>query len=145
MSLENNKAVYRRFMEEVVNKGNMVTADDILADDVIEYEKLPGDLPGDGQGIRQLFTMLRNAFPDLKVSIEDLIAEGDKVAARVTLMGTHTGDFPGIPATGREVCYEAIDISRIVEGKIVEHWGIPDYLTFFMQLGVVSDKDLVGK
>lgn len=145
MSGQENKLVYRRFMEEVVNKGNFALADELLAEDVLEYEKLPGDLPPDGEGIRQLFGLLRAAFPDLVISIEDLVAEDDRVAARVTIRGTHNGDFPGIPATGREVCYEAIDISRIVDGKIVEHWGIPDYLTLFQQLGVIDSEDLAAK
>lgn len=145
MSIEKNKAIYHRFMEEVVSKGDMRVADELLADKVIEHENLPADLPGNGEGIRQLFILLRLAFPDLTATIEDLIAEDDKVAARVTLRGTHEGDFPGIPATGRKIAYDALDISRIVNGKIVEHWGIPDYMSLFQQLGVLSSADLTGK
>lgn len=136
MSSSNNKRVYRRFIEEVANQGNFVAADELLADNVIEYENLPEGLPPNGEGIRQLFRMLRTAFPDFNITIEDLLSDGDKVIARVTLRGTHRGDLMGLPPTGRKVAYEAIDISRIADGKMIEHWGIPDYLTLFRQLGI---------
>ncbi len=138
MPTRDNKAVYRQFIEEVANRGNFALADELLADDVIEYEVLPEGLPPNGDGIRQLFKLLRRAFPDLHISIEDLLNDGDKVIARVTLRGTHREEFMGMPATGRKVEYEAIDISRVVAGKIVEHWGIPNYLTLFRQLGILG-------
>lgn len=136
MPTSDNKAVYRRFIEQVVNQGNFALADELLADDIVEYEVLPEGLPPNGDGIRQLFRLLRTAFPDLNITIEDLLNDGDKVIARVTLRGTHRGNLMGLPPTGREVAYEAIDISRIVGGRMVEHWGIPDYLTLFRQLGI---------
>jgi predicted ester cyclase len=136
MSSDRNKELYRRFMAEVANKGNMQTADEILSPQVKEYEKLPPGYPPTGEGIRKLFAMLRVAFPDLSVSIEDQLTDGDKVVARVTLRGTHRGDFLGIAPTHRRVAYEAIDISRFADGRLVEHWGIPDYLTLLQQLGV---------
>jgi steroid delta-isomerase-like uncharacterized protein len=136
MPIRDTKAVYRRFIEEVANKGNFALADELLADDIIEYEILPPGLPANRDGIRQLFRLLRTAFPDLEITIEDLLKDGDKVVARVTLRGTHSGEFLGLPPTGKKVAYEAIDISRIVDGRMVEHWGIPDYLTLFRQLGV---------
>jgi steroid delta-isomerase-like uncharacterized protein len=138
MPNRDNKAVYRQFIEEVANRGNFALADELLADDVIEYEVLPEGLPPNGDGIRQLFKLLRHAFPDLRITIEDLLHDGDKVIARVTLRGTHREAFLGIPATGRKVEYEAIDISRVVEGRIAEHWGIPNYLTLFKQLGILG-------
>ena len=136
MSSSTNKSVYRRFIEEVANRGNFAMADELLADNVVEYEQLPEGLPPNGEGIRQLFRMLRTAFPDFNITIEDLLNDGDKVIARVTLRGTHRGDLMGLRPTGRKVAYEAIDISRIVDGKMAEHWGIPDYLTLFRQLGI---------
>ncbi|OGT80650.1 MAG: hypothetical protein A3H91_15255 [Gammaproteobacteria bacterium RIFCSPLOWO2_02_FULL_61_13] len=136
MSTDRNKELYWRFMSEVANKGNMKIADEILSPQVKEYEKLPPGYPPTGEGIKRLFAMLRNAFPDLHISIEDQLAEGDKVVARVTLRGTHQGDFLGIAPTHRPIAYEAIDISRFADGRMVEHWGIPDYLTLLQQLGV---------
>jgi predicted ester cyclase len=136
MSSEKHKALYRRFMTEVANRGNLGVADEILSADVVEHETLPPGLARNRDGIKQLFTLIRKAFPDLHITVEDLIAEGDRVVARVTLKGTHRGEFMGIAPTGRPVAYEAIDISRIAGGKLVEHWGIPDYLTLLQQLGV---------
>lgn len=136
MSAAKNKELYRRFMTEVVNQGNMKLADDLLAPHVVEYEKLPPGYPPDIDGIKRLFSMLRVAFPDLHTTIEDQLADGDKVVARVRLRGTHRGDFLGIAPTNRTVEYEAIDISRYEDGRMVEHWGIPDYLTLLQQLGV---------
>ncbi len=136
MSTDRNKELYWRFMSEVANKGNMEIADEILSPQVREYEKLPPGYPPTGEGIKRLFAMLRMAFPDLHISIEDQLAEGDKVVARVTLRGTHQGDFLGIAPTHRQIAYEAIDISRFADGRMVEHWGIPDYLTLLQQLGV---------
>lgn len=136
MTTRDNKSVYRAFIEEVANRGNFAAADELLADDVVEYENLPEGLPPNGDGIRQLFRMLRIAFPDLNITIEDLLSDGNKVIARVTLRGTHRGELLGLAPTGRKVAYEAIDISRIVDGRLVEHWGIPDYLTMFRQLGI---------
>lgn len=138
MPITDNREVYRRFIEEVANKGNFAVADELLADDVIEYENLPEGLPRNGEGIRRLFRLLREGFPDFNITIEDLLNDGDKVVARVTLRGTHSGEFLGLPPTGRKVAYEAIDISRIVDGRMVEHWGIPDYLTLYRQLGIKS-------
>lgn len=135
MSIEENKAVYRRFITKVANQGNLSVADELLAPEVIEHEALPPGVPGGREGIKQLFTLIRTAFPDLHISIDDQIGEGDKVVARVTLNGTHRGEFFGVPATGRRVAYEAIDISRIAGGRLVEHWGIPDYLSLLQQLG----------
>ena len=138
MPTTDNKAVYRQFIEEVANRGNFAAADELLADDIVEYENLPDGLPPNGDGIRRLFQMLRTAFPDFNIPIEDLLNDGDKVIARVTLRGTHRGEFLGLPPSGRSIAYEAIDISRIVDGRMVEHWGIPDYLTLFRQLGIRS-------
>lgn len=137
MSAEELKALYRRFITEVANQGNMSVADEILAPDIAEHEKLPPGIPANRDGIKQLFTMIRDAFPDLCITIEDQIAEADKVVARVTLRGTHRGEFLGIPATGKRVAYGAIDISRIARGRLVEHWGIPDYLSLLQQLGAL--------
>jgi predicted ester cyclase len=136
MPTRDNKSIYRAFIEQVANRGNFAAADELLSDDVVEYELLPAGLPPNGDGIRRLFRMLRGAFPDFNITIEDLLSDGDKVIARVTLRGTHRGELLGLAPTGRKVEYEAIDISRIAGGRMVEHWGIPDYLTLFRQLGI---------
>jgi hypothetical protein len=85
-----------------------------------------------------LFSSLHAAFPDLHIDVEDMIAEGDKVVARVTASGTHQGEFMGIAPTGNRVEFSAIDIARIAEGKIVEHWSNSDQLGMMQQLGVME-------
>jgi steroid delta-isomerase-like uncharacterized protein len=137
MSTEQNKAVYRRFMEEVVNQGNLAVVDELVAVDVVEHEELPPGYPQGREGVKQFFAMLRTAFPDLQATIEDLIAEGDKVVGRGTWSGSHRGQFMDIPPTGKRVSFGVMDIGRIADGKIVEHWGQTDMLGLLQQLGVV--------
>jgi len=137
MSIEKNKALYCRFIDEVANRGNISAADEILAPAVVEHETLPAGLTPDRDGIKRLFEMLRTALPDLRISIEDLIGDADMVVARVTLRGTHRDVLLGVPATGRAVSYAAIDISRWADGRMVEHWGVPDYLSLLQQLGAL--------
>ena len=112
---------------------------DYIADDVIEHEPppVPEPLPGKA-GVRQWFELLFTAFPDLAMTPEDLIVEGNKAAARVRVQGTHRGEFMGIPATGKSVDVELIDIVRVnSDGKVAEHWGIVDDATMMQQLGVM--------
>jgi predicted ester cyclase len=135
MSIAENKELYRRFMEEVVSRGDLRVADELLSPDVIEHEVLPPGLGSGREGIKNLFKLLRSAFPDLHVEIHEQLADGDKVISRVTLRGTHRGELLGIAPTGRRVAYGAIDISRMAGGRLVEHWGVPDYLTLLQQLG----------
>jgi steroid delta-isomerase-like uncharacterized protein len=137
MSAEENKAMFRRLMDEVVNKGNLDIIDELVAADVVEHEELLPGLPQNREGVKQFFAILRSAFPDIKATIEDVIAEGDKVVARGTMSGTHQGEFMGIPATGKKVSFGAIDILRITNGKFVEHWGLTDSMAMMQQLGVI--------
>jgi steroid delta-isomerase-like uncharacterized protein len=137
MSAEENKAMFRRLMDEVVNKGNLDIIDELVAADVVEHEELLPGLPQNREGVKQFFAILRSAFPDIKATIEDVIAEGDRVVARGTMSGTHQGEFMGIPATGKKVSFGAIDILRITNGKFVEHWGLTDSMAMMQQLGVI--------
>ncbi len=132
-----NKALNRRFVEEVINQGNIEAIDELIDPGVVDHAALPG-FPTGREGAKQFFAMMRSAFPDLHLTIEDMIAEGDKVVMRSTWSGTHQGEFMGIPATGRRVTVSAIDISRVADGRIVEHWEQSDALGLMQQLGVVS-------
>jgi predicted ester cyclase len=124
MSTEDNKALMRRCYEEVLNKKKTAAIDDFIAPDHIEEAK-------------QSITMYLAAFPDLHVTVEDMVAEGDKVVARLTARGTHQGAFLDIPPTGKQVTITMIDINRITGGKSVEHWVEMDTLGLLQQLGVV--------
>lgn len=137
MSVEQNKALFHRFVEEVFNKGNMGTIDEFLAPNFVEREVLPPGTPSGREGVKLLTTMFRTAFPDFHVSIDDLIAEGDKIVARTTWTGTQTGEFMGIPPSGKRVSFDVIDIIRVSDGKCVEHWGVMDSSAMMQQLGVI--------
>jgi steroid delta-isomerase-like uncharacterized protein len=112
---------------------------DYLADDFVEHEVAPGLAPTK-EGVRQFFTIYITGFPDLRFDAEDIIASGDKVVARVRCTGTHTGDFMGMPATGKGVTVEAIDIIRFGDdGLAREHWGVFDALAMMQQLGAIPE------
>jgi steroid delta-isomerase-like uncharacterized protein len=137
MSTEQNKALFRRVMEEVFNRGNVSLVDELLAPDFVEHEELPPGIPAGREASKQLSTMLRSAFPDFQATIDHLVAEGDKVVARSTWSGTHKGEFMGIAPTGKSVSFGVIDIVRIAGGKLVEHWGLMDNSGMMQQLGVI--------
>jgi steroid delta-isomerase-like uncharacterized protein len=133
---EDNKALNRRFVEEVINQGNTDAIDELIDPGVVDHAAPPG-FPTGREGAKQFAAMMRSAFPDLHLTIEDMISEGDKVVMRSTWSGTHEGEFMGIPATGRRVTVSAIDISRVADGKMVEHWEQSDALGLMQQLGAV--------
>ena len=137
MSPEENKAIVRRIPEEVFNQGNLDVADEVLTSDFIEHAQLPPGIPSGIPGFKQFVTALRAAFPDFHYTIEDEIAEGDKVAVHLTAHGTQQGDFLGIPATGKQATWTEIHICRMDNGKLVEHWVNQDQLGMLQQLGVI--------
>ena len=136
MSTEENKAVVRRFYEEVVNQKKRAVLDEVFDLNLVDHFAPPGT-PGGLEGARQTLGMFLSAFPDLHFTVEDLIAEGDEVVARVTMSGTQQGAFMGIPPTGKHVTITGIDINRFVGGKSVEHWVEMDTLGMMQQLGVI--------
>ncbi len=136
MSLEENKAIERRFFEEVVNKGNLAVLDELLAPDFVDHSASPGIAP-DREGYKQFFAMTHSAFPDFHSTLEDMFAEGDKVVQRFTARGTHQGEWMGIAPTGKQMTIPGIAIHRITGGKIVEDWVSMDMLGALQQLGVV--------
>jgi predicted ester cyclase len=131
MSVEENKAIARRFIEEIINEGNIAAVDEVIAAD---FASRP---TGDREDIKQGVIEWRAAFPDSWYIIEDAIAEGDKVVLSGTFSGTHKSEFMGIAATGNEVTGTWIGIYRTKDGKLVERWLEYDSLGFFQQLGVV--------
>ena len=137
MSPEENKAVVRRFVEEVFNHGHLAAVDQFLAAEYRDANALPGQEPG-REGAKRAFSLYQEVFPDLQYTIEEMIAEGDTVVTRVTFRGTHRGAFLGIPPTNRQVNIPAVHITRLVEGTIREHWSVMDDLGLMQQLGVVS-------
>jgi steroid delta-isomerase-like uncharacterized protein len=136
MLTEQNKAIVRRVIEEFWNTGNLAKVDELFAANYINHE--PNDPEArDLQGFKQGAAAMFTAFPDLKVTIEDLVAEGDKVTKRYTVRGTQTGELTGIPPTGKQVTITGINIYRIADGKVAEIWWNYDALGMMQQIGVI--------
>ena len=121
MSIEENKTLVRRFLDEVYNKGNLAVADELVALGYISHNELNVEVLGP-EGIKKAANMQRSAFPDLVTTIDDLIAEDDKVVVRGHDQGTHQAEFMGFPPTGKQFTITWIDIFRVEQGKLVEAW-----------------------
>jgi steroid delta-isomerase-like uncharacterized protein len=136
MFTEENKARVHRFYEEVFNRKNTAALDKFIDPQAVDHSA-PAGAPGGIEGARQFAGMFLTAFPDVRFTVKDLIAEGDQVVAPLTQSGTHLGIFLGIPPTGKRVQLTGIEIFRLAGGKIVEHWNSYDDLGLFQQLGVL--------
>ncbi len=136
---EENKAILRRVTDEVFNQGDLDLVDELFAPDYVLHDPgLPGgELRGTENFKQQWVTMFRTAFPDLQLSVEDQVAEGDRVVTRYTGRGTHQGELMGIPPTGNEVSVGGIIVSRVSGGRVEEEWNSFDALGMMQQLGVI--------
>ena len=134
---ETNKAQFYRTYEEMFNQGNLANVDELIALDCINHEVPPGMNNRGPESARQVVLMLRTAFPDLHFTIEELVAEDDTVAGRVTMSGTHLGSFLGMSPTGRSVRQAQVHFVRFRDGKGVEHRAVRDDLGMMQQLGVI--------
>ena len=138
MSTEANKTIVRRY-QEAYNTNNLDALTEIVSPAFMSHSLAPG-LPAGLQGGNLMHQMTMAAMPDYQVSIDDLIAEGDRVVARFTMTGTHTGaEFLGLPASGRKIDVSGISIFRLADGKIVEHWANEDALGLLQQLGAMPN------
>ncbi len=135
---EQNKQLYRRFLDEVFNQGRMETADELLSSSYVFHDAPPGAPKEGPKAVKQAASTFRAAFPDLKISIEELVAEGDKVCVRATTRGTHRGTIFGIPATGRTVSVTGLTMVRIADGQITDSWVKNDVVALVSQLGASS-------
>jgi len=136
MSVEENKKLVRRY-QEIYNSNELYALGDVVSEDLVTPKIMPG-IPTGIEGARAAHRIMLAGFPDYQTTIDDLFAEGDKVAARISMSGTNTGSFMGIPPTGRHVSFTGIYIARIADGKIVEHWGEEDGVSLLQQLGVLQ-------
>src|SRR5215203_2236173 len=136
MSLDDNKAIIRAFVETVWNSRQLDRADEVVAADFVDHAPMPGQAPG-LEGVKRKWAMYLDAIPDFRVTIEELVAEGDKVAVRRSYAGTHRGELLGIPPTGKQMRISGISIFRLAEGKIAEHWEQLDRLALMQQLGAL--------
>ena len=134
---EENKAIFRRYVEEVGNEGNLDLVDEIFAD-YVSHQPDGSVLERGPEDVKRFMGEFRSAFPDFHTTIEDQIAEDDRVATRWTMRGTHEGEFRGIAPTGKQMTVTGIGIFRFSDGKVVESWDNFDQLGMMQQLGAVS-------
>jgi len=137
MSSEENKALVRRFYEEVFNQKQLDRAGEFVAPDYLDHGAVPGQGPGLEGAKQQRWAMYFAAIPDLHATIDDMVAEGDKVVVRYTAEGTQLGQLPGIPPTGKRFRTSGISVYRLAEGKLAEQWEQADMLGLMQQLGVL--------
>jgi predicted ester cyclase len=134
-------AVIRRNTEEVQGKGNWEVFDELFAEDFIDHTPQPGGFKADKSSVKELYTMLRRAFPDFHAKIHFQTVDGDRVTSYKTYYGTHEGPIFGLEPTGRRMHFESVDVMRVRNGQITDHWGAGDLLSVVLQLGgkVISD------
>jgi steroid delta-isomerase-like uncharacterized protein len=133
---DDHKAIIRAFIAGL-NEGDLSVIDRYMAPEFADHDPGRAGLPPGIEGFKQFFAAMKQAFPDTMVIPEDMVAEGDKVAVRFTVRGTHRGEFMGIAPMGKEVVVQGMDINRMANGKIAERWGIADSLSMLQQLGVI--------
>ncbi|MCZ7526463.1 MAG: ester cyclase [Acidimicrobiia bacterium] len=133
-----HEALVRRFYDEVMTNGDLDVLDELIHDEFVEHEEMPG-MPTGKEAPRAFMATLREAFPDLHAAVEDVIQEGDKVVVRARMSGTHRGEFMGIPPTGSKFDVQVIDIIQIRDDKAIAHWGVTDSMTMMQQLGLIEE------
>jgi steroid delta-isomerase-like uncharacterized protein len=139
MSAEENKALARRFADDIMNPGNVDAVDEIYAPNYVSHDPtMPEDVRG-VEGAKEFYNMYISAFPDTEITIEDQVSEGDKVVTRWTARGTHQGELMGVPPSGNRVEVAGVTISRIEGGKIVEDWDNYDALGMMQQIGAIPE------
>jgi predicted ester cyclase len=141
--MESNEQLFRILIEEGFSKGDLAVFDRIASPDFIEHQY--GFFPPNVEGVKRAITSLHNAFPDFSMEIEDLAIDGDKIWGRMTARGSQQGQFGPMPATGKKIEISVIDIMRFKEGKLTEHWGIPDRFALMEQLGMKAPPKVIMK
>jgi steroid delta-isomerase-like uncharacterized protein len=134
---EENKAVVRRFIEEVWNNGNLDAIDELISEDHVDHDPANAGSPGGREGVRAFVQMYRTAYPDTHIEFGEMVAEGDLVAGSWTATGTHQGELMGMPPTGRYIHVTGMGMDRVRNGQIVESWANYDSLGMLQQLGAI--------
>jgi steroid delta-isomerase-like uncharacterized protein len=138
-SVTTSKELYRRWIDEAWAKGNVDILDDMHTPDFVDHSELPGVSP-DTAGMKQVIAGLHAAFSDLAITIEDMVAEGDRLVGRWVMTGTNTGSFNGMPATGRSVTLSGFDLLRVEGDRFAEVWSVADIVGMLQQLGVMPGR-----
>lgn len=132
------ESVARRLIEEAFNKGNLEVVDELTSPALSEHQNFGPDHAPGAAGVRAVVESLRRAFPDFRLTIEDLTTAGDAVWLRMVATGTNDGSFMGNAPTGRPIRIDVFDVIRVQDGRMVEHWGVPDRLGAILQLGLLK-------
>jgi steroid delta-isomerase-like uncharacterized protein len=136
---EKNKALYSRFLQEVFNEGRIDRVEQFLSPSYVFHEA-PSGTPSGPEAVKQVVRMFRDAFPDLKITVEESVAEADKVCVRATTRGTHQGTFLGVPATGKTVAMSGLTMVRVADGRITDSWVKNDVTGLMKQIGADDKK-----
>jgi steroid delta-isomerase-like uncharacterized protein len=134
---EQNKAVFQKMMS-ALNSKDLTTLESVLADDFVDNDAMPG-MAADREGMINMMHMFLGAFPDLNITVNQWVAEGDLVVGAMTTSGTQTGEFMGMPSSGKKFSMSEMHMVRVANGKIVEHWGVGDHISMMQQLGLVPE------
>jgi predicted ester cyclase len=129
------EAIVRHLIDEGFSGGRLDVADEVIADDFAEHQDFGPDHAPGPEGVKAVIASLRRAFPDFRLEIQDLTVDGDTVWTRNIATGTHEGPFMGTPPTGRPIRADVFDVLRVADGRVVEHWGVPDRLGVLMMIG----------
>jgi predicted SnoaL-like aldol condensation-catalyzing enzyme len=144
MEGERNTEALRRLIEDGFGKGELAVVDEVVDEGLEEHQ--PGIAPAKPEGVKRAIRFLHTAFPDFRVTVQHTVSDGDLAWCHFTAEGTHLGPFGRMPATGRTMRIDVIDIARFRDGKLVEHWGVPDRLSQLEQLGLLPQRqEVAGK
>ncbi len=141
MDADGRKEVVRRFVEEVMNGGNLEAADELVAPDHVNHDPTAPEVPPGPEGVKELIGMYRSAFPDIRFETGEMICEGETVAHRWTFTGTHEGEMMGVEATGRKVEVAGAEMNRVENGTISASWTVSDALGLMRQLGLTPSPE----
>jgi steroid delta-isomerase-like uncharacterized protein len=129
----------KRFNDEVFSQGKLEVIDELVAEDFVEHEEMPPGVEANREGIKQFVTMFRTAFPDMKAKLVATAVDGDELWMHSEFSGTNTGEFMGMPATGKKMAVSGFDRVKVKDGKVVEHWGLVDMMAMMTQLGMIPE------
>ena len=137
--MTDNADLIKRFYEEIVGGGNLGLIDELAADDIVDHEEgFPGQ-PSGKEGVKFFVNTMRQAFPDINVSVDVTLDQGELAAGRAIMRGTHQGDFMGVPASNKAIEVETLDIIRVEDGRVAEHWGVTDTMGLMQQIGAIPE------
>jgi len=142
--MQSPESVVRRLLDEGFTQGKLEVVDELVSDSLVEHQRYGANHPSGAEGVKAVIASLRSSFSNFRLTVDELTVAGDTVWARNVATGTNDGSFMGHPPTGREIRIDVVDIVRVEDGRIVEHWGVPDRLGALLQLGLMPTAPSTG-